>query len=117
MDARQAFRLGFAMKLAEHGIAPSDLFCKEAILPTVALLGTALPALATAGATLAGAGSVLLPTAAGTAAGTAASGMTDDEITDTDEAKKILLIRRYRKMIDDHKVSQKNKALSEAARV
>lgn len=107
MDAKEAFKLGFCLKLAQEGIDPSDLTEKKAIGAVVGpLAATALP--------LAAFGTLVAPGMAGKTVGGMASHLQDDNLPTSQDERRMYTIHRLQRLIERQKAKNNNRLISSA---
>lgn len=109
ITAKEAFKLGFVTKLAQHGIRPTELV--DAVGVLIEKQGAFAPL-----ATLAGLGgvTVIAPAHIGSALGASAGGLTEDELDTLSEARKKYLIKRYRDLIRQRRAALESRLITQA---
>jgi len=120
---KQAFKLGFCLKLAEVKISPSQLAelaekvaKKDGSRGGFSIPGASIPGvIATTG--LASGGLALgLPMITGSVVGATANKLLDQDIDTLSQARKRYLIKKLRQMIRERGLRQDNKMIGEAMR-
>lgn len=108
--AKEAFKLGFCLKLAEEGVTP------EKLLPLVEKQAVALSAI-TSPLMIGGlAGSTMLPAGAGRAVGRTMSGLSADEMETLPEARRRYMLKRYQDLIARREAEIESRLISQAKR-
>lgn len=120
MDRKQAFKMGFMLKLALEGVGVKELLAAGKTIEKYAAKGIpagmpapGAPVSAATGLAALGLGAgYAIPAFAGTAAGVQAGDMMAKEYDSVRMAKKRYLIRRLRQMVEEAKQKERNRLLS-----
>lgn len=122
MDRKQAFKMGFVLKLASEGVGVKELLEAGEVLEKYAAKGlpagmpvraAGSPVGAATGLAALGLGAgYFVPSFAGTVAGTTAGDLVAEEYDSVRMAKKRYLIRRLRQMVAAAKQKERNRVLS-----
>lgn len=114
MDSKQAYKLGFILKMAEEGQAPSSLYNEKlafkglATLPLGLASGLGMTALVGIPALTAVAGGGI-----GGAGGSSAAKMLDLDIDDIPTERKKALLKKYQQLIKRRRAELSNRLLTQ----